>query len=87
MFKKNIKVRPGHTQSAKDRQALLQSLSQSYSVPIAEAFLARFPNLVKSHVEASNIVLYLWGKDPVLFTDGVSKEVYPSRTCLSDNLE
>ena len=78
MFRKKIKVKAGHTQSAKDRLAVTQYLSEIFSPEVAESFLKPFPNFVKSHVEGSNVGLYFYGKDPILFTDGSSKAVYPT---------
>jgi len=80
MFRKKIKVKSGHTQSSKDKNSVLESMTEFCSPEIAEKFMKTFPNLNKAHVDTYNIVLYFFEKDPVLFTDDTphSKAIYPT---------
>jgi len=78
MFRKEFKVKSSHTTSVKNRQTLIQQLSEEYTLEIVETVFKLFPNLKKSIIEGKKIALYFHEKDPILFSDGATKTVYPT---------
>ena len=78
MFRKKLKFKSGHTQSTKNRQTLIQMMSENYPIDIAEDVIKSFPNLEKRHIEGSGIFTYFYEKNPIFFTEGSGKGIYPT---------